>query len=43
MAQGELWGGGRGGAIQLWGVGCLEGSNEGQEKEMMLEPGGCQW
>lgn len=37
-AQGESWGGGRGGAIQPWGVGCQEGSNEGQETETMLKP-----
>lgn len=27
-AQGESWGGGRGGAIQLQAVGCLEGSKK---------------
>lgn len=42
-AQGKLWGGGREGVIHLWGVGSLEGNSKGQEKEMMLRPGGCQW
>lgn len=41
-AQGELRGGGRGGVIQLWGVGSPEGNSQGQEKEMMFRPGGCQ-
>lgn len=36
-AQGELRGGGRGGVIQLWGVGSPEGNSKGQKKGNYLQ------